>query len=200
MTERIRQKTFKAILHQDIAFFDDSNNSTGVLTSNLSQDAQKIQGISGVTLGTLLQVATNLVGGVIVALVYGWKLALVATSALPILILSGLWRLKIITYFAEKNKKAYEQSAQMACEAVAAIKTVQSLTREQDVLSLYNGLLDIPLRDGFKNAWANTSLYALSQCVNFLVNSLVFWYGGQLVYYFDFYLFDLKRLHMKIMN
>lgn len=47
LTERIRRKTFNAILAQDIAFFDDEQNTVGALTSSLSSDAQKIQGISG---------------------------------------------------------------------------------------------------------------------------------------------------------
>lgn len=165
LTERIRKDVFDTILRQDIAFFDDERNATGILTSNLSTDAQRIQGISGVTIGTIFQVSTNLVGGVIVALIYGWKLALVATAALPILIGAGYWRLKIITYFSDMNKVTYERSAQLACEAVAGIRTVQSLTREKDVLSIYMKMLEEPLRRGVASAWTNTSLYAFSQCV-----------------------------------
>ena len=142
------------------------------------------------TVGTLLQVGTNLVGGVIVSLIYGWKLGLVAVSALPVLILAGMWRLKVITYYAEQSKKAYERSAQVACEAVAAIKTVQSLTRESDVHRAYSALLEKPLKDGYKSAWSNTLLYAFSQSVNFLVNALVFWYGGQLIVYDNY---ELKQ-------
>ncbi|KAL2911614.1 hypothetical protein HK105_208915 [Polyrhizophydium stewartii] len=183
LTERIRKLVFASILRQDIAFFDDEANSTGVLTSNLSTDAQKVQGASGTTLGTILQVSINLIGGIVIALIYGWKLALVATTVLPILIGAGIFRMRILTYFAEKSKKAYERSAQVACEAVAAIRTVQSLTREGQVHEKYLALLEEPLRDGFKNAYLNTMLYAFSQTVNFLVNALVFWYGGRLIAY-----------------
>ncbi|KAH9244648.1 hypothetical protein BASA81_017926 [Batrachochytrium salamandrivorans] len=76
-----------------------------------------------------------------------------------------------LNYFSEKSKRAYERSAQVACEAVAAIRTVQSLTREEQMYQSYRKLLELPLRDGFRNAWSNTLLYALSQTVNFLVNA-----------------------------
>ena len=180
MTERIRKLVFFAILKQDVAFFDEEQNSS---------DAQKIQGITGVSLGTLLQIGTNLVGGMVISLIYGWKLALVGLSILPVLVLAGAFRLKVLTYFAEKSKNAYGRSAQVACESVAAIRTVQSLTRERDVHSKYLSLLEAPLQDGFKNAWTSTLLYAFAQSSNFFVNSLVFWYGGRLIAYEGY---DLK--------
>jgi ATP-binding cassette subfamily B (MDR/TAP) protein 1 len=180
---------FLAILKQDVAFFDDENHATGILTARLSTDAQKIQGLTGVSLGTILQISSTLIGGLVIALIYGWRLALVGMAMLPFLILAGAFRLKVLTYFAEKSKLAYERSAQLACESVAAIKTVQSLTRERDVHAKYMQLLANPLKDGFKNAWTNTLLYALSQSTNFMVNALVFWYGGRLIVE---YTIDLK--------
>lgn len=198
LTERIRNKTFDAILKQDIAFFDNGANTTGSLTSRLSSDAQKIQGISGVTLGTLLTVLTNLIGGIIVALIYGWKLGLVATCCLPVLVFAGAFRIVIITYFSEKARGAYEKSAQVACEAVAAIRTVQSLTKEDHVLGRYTDICIVPMTDGVKSAWTNTLLYALSASANFLINALVFWYGGQLIAYENYSLTQMFTVFIAI--
>ncbi|KAI8910240.1 P-loop containing nucleoside triphosphate hydrolase protein [Gorgonomyces haynaldii] len=181
LTERIRKNVFEKILYQDISFFDDNKNSTGVLTSNLSQDATKVQGVSGATLGTLLQLAATIVGGIIISLVYGWKLALVTIAALPLAVFTGYSRYRIITYFSDMTKEAYERSAQVATEAVSGIKTVQSLTREKAVIAYYDSLLEEPLQNGFKSAYQNTVFYALSSCTNFLVNALTFWYGGTLI-------------------
>jgi ABC-type multidrug transport system fused ATPase/permease subunit len=136
-----------------------------------------------VTLGALLTVFVNLVGGMIVALIFGWKLGLVATCCVPFLVFAGFFRIAIVSYFAEKARGSYEKSAQVACEAVSAIHTVQSLTREDEVQAKYDAILTIPLRDGIKSAWTNTVLYAASQSMNFLVNALVFWYGGNLIAY-----------------
>jgi ABC-type multidrug transport system fused ATPase/permease subunit len=183
LTERIRSLVFTNFLNQDVVFFDQESHTTGALTANLSTDAQKIQGISGVTIGSLLTVLTNLVGGAIVALIFGWKLGLTAIACLPILVFSGFFRIYIITYFAEKAKGAYEKSAQLACEAVAAIRTIQALTRESNVFELYHKIILKPHHDGIKSAYYNTTMYAFSQCVNFLVNALVFWYGGRLIAY-----------------
>nr|KAJ3420233.1 GTPase-activating protein [Polyrhizophydium stewartii] len=151
LTERIRERVFASILRQDVGFFDDEANATGVLTSNLSSDAQKVQAASGTTLGVILQFLATIVGG--------------------------------LKFYAKKSKKAYEQSAQVACEAVAAVRTVQSLTRESQLHMQYLDILKQPMRDGVKNAFLNTLLYAFAQSINFLVMALVFWYGGRLMAY-----------------
>jgi len=51
VTARLRRLSFKAILRQDIEFFDKDENSTGALTSELSDNPQKVNGLAGVTLG-----------------------------------------------------------------------------------------------------------------------------------------------------
>jgi ATP-binding cassette subfamily B (MDR/TAP) protein 1 len=47
----LRTRSFKAILSQDIEFFDKEENSTGALTTGLADNPQKIFGLAGVTLG-----------------------------------------------------------------------------------------------------------------------------------------------------
>ena len=113
LTERIRNTAFESILRQDIAFFDVEQNSTGALTSNLSSDAQKVQGVSGATIGTLLQMLSNLLGSMIISLIYGWKLALVAIAALPLLVFTGAMRIKIIVIIFNRHSLRKETKFRM---------------------------------------------------------------------------------------
>jgi ATP-binding cassette subfamily B (MDR/TAP) protein 1 len=53
----LRDRSFSAILSQDIEFFDREENSTGSLTSGLSSNPQKIFGLAGITLGTYVFVS-----------------------------------------------------------------------------------------------------------------------------------------------
>ncbi|CEP00952.1 hypothetical protein PBRA_008264 [Plasmodiophora brassicae] len=192
LTERIRRRVFAAVLRQDMAFFDRAANTTGALTANLSSDAQRVQGASGSTMATLLQVSTTLVGGIVVSLVYGWKLALVATACLPLLLLANYFRHRIITYFADRTRATYERSSQVACEAVAGIRTVQSLCAEAHVHRQYEAVLRPALRDGYRNARLNTLLYAFTQSVSFVIIALIFWYGGRLIAYEGY---SIKQLY-----
>ena len=84
------------------------------------------------------------------------------------------------------NKKIHEDSAQIACEAAGAIRTVQSLIREDDCLEIYSKSLEEPLRNTNRSAiWSNL-MYALSQSFAFFTIALVFWYGSRLVSYREF--------------
>lgn len=174
---------FWALLHQDIDFYDKDENSVGILTSRLASEAQDIQGASGLTLGSIIQVLITLIGGFVIGLAYGWKLTLVAMISIPVLIIAGYCRMRLLASFAEKSRAAYAKSSRIATEAVAAIKTVQYLTRENDVHQKYIHLLEEPLRDGLRSAWTTTPIFAFSQSANFIVNSLVFYYGGRLIAY-----------------
>ncbi|KAK9719748.1 hypothetical protein K7432_004602, partial [Basidiobolus ranarum] len=181
LTERIRSLSFATMLRQEIGWFDRDHNSTGTLVSALSTDATHVQGVSGSTFGTILQVIVNIIGGFIVGLCYGWKLTLVVMTCVPLLMAAGVIRMKMMNGYQEQTKVAYEHSAQLACEAASSIRTVASLTREKDVCRMYHAELEEPVRAGKKNAFGSSSIFALSQAIVFLANALGFWYGGRLM-------------------
>ncbi|KAG9315784.1 ste6-like protein [Chiua virens] len=181
LTFKLRSLSFRAILRQDIEYFDKEGNSTGSLTSGLSDNPQKISGLAGVTLGAIVQAITTLIGGSIIGLIYAWKPALVGMACIPFLISTGYIRLRVVVLKDQKNKTTHGDSAQLACEAAASIRTVASLTREQDCLRLYSQSLEAPVRHSNKSALWSNMFYALSQSMVFFVIALVFWYGSRLV-------------------
>ncbi|KIM25829.1 hypothetical protein M408DRAFT_73755, partial [Serendipita vermifera MAFF 305830] len=178
---RLRKRVFRAILRQDIAYFDDDKHSTGVLTSSLSQNPERISGLGGVTLGAMFQSCITVIGGSVIGLCYGWKLALVGIACIPFVISAGYVRLRVVVLKDQINKRSHADSAQLACEAAGAIKTVASLTREDDCLRLYSESLEVPLKVSNRSAFNSTFWYSLSQSMVFFVIALVFWYGSRLV-------------------
>ncbi|KZV84576.1 multidrug resistance protein 1 [Exidia glandulosa HHB12029] len=181
LTAKIRKLSFAAMLRQDIEFFDREENGTGSLTARLSENAEKVKGLAGVTLGTILSSLSSIVVGSIVGLAYGWKLALVAIACIPLVLFGGYVQLRVVVLKDEINKKLHEQSAQLACEAAGAIRTVASLVREDDCCNIYSQSLEIPLQQSTRAALRSTALFALTQSVSFWVISLVFYYGSRLV-------------------
>lgn len=181
LTARLRSLSFKAILRQDIAFFDKDENSTGGLTSNLSENPQKVNGLAGITLGAIVQSLATVVGGTILGLVFIWKVALVALACTPLLLSTGYIRLHVVVLKDQANKKAHEDSAQLACEAAGSIRTVAALTREDDCLNIYSKSLEIPLQKSNRSAIWSNALFALSQSFTMFTIALVFWYGAGLV-------------------
>lgn len=181
LVHRARDQAFRTMLRQDIAFFDREENSAGALTSFLSTETTHLAGMSGTTLGTILVVTTTLVAAISLSCAIGWKLALVCTATIPILLACGFFRFWMLAKFQERAKKAYEGSASYACEATSAIRTVASLTREDDVWEHYHQSLVAQGQKSLRSILKSSTLYAASQSFMFLCIGLGFWYGGTLI-------------------
>ncbi|OTB20136.1 hypothetical protein K445DRAFT_51964 [Daldinia sp. EC12] len=196
LIHRVRERAFRSMLRQDVEFFDE--NTAGSLTSFLSTETTHVAGLSGVTLGTLLMVTTTLVSAMVVGLAFGWKLALVCIATVPLLIGCGFFRFYMLAHFQRRSRTAYEKSATYASEAISAIRTVASLTRENDVMSQYRRSLAIQQRASLISVLKSSTLYALSQSLTFLVFALGFWYGGTLIGKQEYTLFQFFIVFMEI--
>lgn len=190
LVHRARDQAFRTMLRQDIAFFDKEENSAGALTSFLSTETTHLAGMSGTTLGTILVVSTTLIAAIVLSCSIGWKLALVCTATIPILLACGFLRFWMLARFQNRAKKSYETSASYACEATAAIRTVASLTREEDVWEHYHQSLVDQGKRSLQSILRSSTLYAASQSLTFLCIALGFWYGGQLIAKHEYNLFQ----------
>ncbi|KAI9744292.1 MAG: GTPase-activating protein [Claussenomyces sp. TS43310] len=178
LIRRVRNRAFRTMLRQDIAFFDKEENTAGALTSFLSTETTHVAGLSGVTLGTILIVLTTLIASCVLSIAIAWKLALVCIATIPILLGCGFFRFWLLAQFERRAKKAYEKSASYACEATSAIRTVASLTREYDVLKHYEDSLNSQAKTSLHSILKSSLLYSASQSLLFLCVALGFWYGG----------------------
>lgn len=198
LVHRVRDRAFRAMLRQDVAFFDKEENTAGALTSFLSTETTHVAGLSGVTLGTLLMMMTTLVAAMVVSLAVGWKLSLVCISTIPILLGCGFFRFWLLAHFQRRSKAAYASSATFASEAISAIRTVASLTREHDVLKLYHDALAAQQRKSLISILKSSALYAASQSFLFLCFALGFWYGGTLIGKYEYSQFQFFLCFMAV--
>lgn len=178
---KIRSLTFLHFLNMDISFFDDEKNSTGSLTQAISKSGQDIEGFGGSTLGQVLNSLSILIAGFIMAIVINWRLGLVCAACIPVLIGCGLLRFSIMTQIEEHAKTSYEMSGMYACEGVAAIRTIASLTREESVLKTYVGHVKSQVKQFRIPLLRSAVIYGLSQGLTPLVMGLSFWYGSTLI-------------------
>ncbi|KAJ7505250.1 P-loop containing nucleoside triphosphate hydrolase protein [Mycena galericulata] len=179
LTNKLRSLSFRAILRQDIEFFDKDENSAGGLTSSLSDNPQKVNGLAGVTLGAIVQSCSTLVAGAIIGLAVIWKVGLIGIACTPFLVSAGYIRL--VSMILNMHEHLTKLALALLARPPPAIRTVASLTREDDCCDLYSRSLEEPLRESNRTAvWSNL-LYALSQSMIFFVIALVFWFGATLV-------------------
>ncbi|BGP48146.1 hypothetical protein JCM10450v2_004018 [Rhodotorula kratochvilovae] len=163
-----------------ISYFDRTENSTGRLTSSVTSWTEKINAFMSGPLGFVLNGIFMIIIGVVIGLCYSWKITLVGAACFPFTMSAGVMMVWLLYAKEENVKESHSASAQMACEAAGAIRTVAALTREEDCCRLYNEELAGPAMHALKTAIHSNVYYSLSQATALWVTALMFWYGIRL--------------------
>ncbi|KAM5474845.1 putative ABC-type xenobiotic transporter [Microsporum ferrugineum] len=182
VSRRHRRELFRNTMKQDIAFFDLEHNATGAICARLLIHASNLNELLGVNSGLILINIVTIISVSVLGIAYGWKLGLVCVfAALPLLLLSGYFRIFLECKLEEDTSTRFASSAAIATEAVSAIRTVSSLTLENKMIQIYRERLDIVAEQSVKALAYTMFWYALTQSITFLAMALGFWYGGKLV-------------------
>ncbi|KAM9216801.1 ATP-binding cassette sub-family B member 5 [Dugong dugon] len=181
LTMRLRHLAFKAMLYQDLAWFDDKENNTGALTTILAVDIAQIQGATGSRLGAIIQNATCMGLSVIVSFIYGWEMTLLILVIAPVLALTGIIETAAMTGFANRDKQELKHAGKIATEAVENIRTIVSLTREKAFEQMYDETLQTQHRNALKKAQIFGSCYAFSHAFVYFSYAAGFRLGAYLI-------------------
>ncbi|XP_062840207.1 ATP-binding cassette sub-family B member 5 isoform X1 [Anolis carolinensis] len=181
LTKRLRSLSFKALLQQEIGWFDDHNNGIGVLLTRLATDASQVKGATGSRLSFIIATAFTLITAIIIAFVHGWQLTLLILGCIPIVAGATAIRLKSVSGHAAKDQKALEEAGRISTEAVENIRTVVSLTREDRFFERYKASLEGPYRYSLKSAPLAGLSYGITTSTNYFINAAVFRFGAWLI-------------------
>ncbi|CAF4920953.1 unnamed protein product, partial [Rotaria socialis] len=86
LTQRVRSKAFTCLLRQEVAYFDEPENSSGALCARLSSDAMALQEMSGTRLSIIVETFSMLAFGISLGFYFSWHLTLIVCVVLPIII------------------------------------------------------------------------------------------------------------------
>ncbi|CAL1280382.1 unnamed protein product [Larinioides sclopetarius] len=181
LTMRLRHESFTNILRQDIAWFDDSRHSSGKLASRLATDIPLVKSAGGVRIGAVISGVVTLVASIIIAFIFGWKLALVLIIFVPILLAAGAVQMKTSKGNQKRDAELMSDASAIASEAIENIKTVQSLTLEERFYERYVRNLVKPFLEMKKNGRIYAFTYAFSQAIMYFTYSAAFRVGAHLV-------------------
>ena len=181
LTLRVRDVSLRTILKQDLAWFSTPGHSPHELMASINMDAGHLSGLSGVIIGTIFSVTTSVIGGIVLAHCVAWKIAIVLLAAVPVMILAGFLRLRVLAKSEARHETAYNAAAAYASEACQNIRTVAALGREAEILREYRSAVQKPYRESFRfNVVSNFTL-AFSLAITYFVYALAYWWGSQQV-------------------
>ncbi|CAG8028388.1 unnamed protein product [Penicillium olsonii] len=164
-----------------MAFFDMPRNSPSALSSNLSKSTNDLAGMGGPVLGGILTFLSTIVAGVVLSLIIGWKLALVCTATIPVVVACGWLRLQVLSTLDSKVRQSGLEAASYAGELVRTVRTVASLGIEEQALVRYQGILESQGAKSLRSILVASALYAASASIVYMCAALAFWYGGTLI-------------------
>ncbi|KAG1939964.1 ATP-dependent translocase ABCB1 [Pimephales promelas] len=181
LTMRLRRQAFKAMIRQEIAWFDDNNNAVGVLTTKLATDASLVKGAAGSRLGLATNTICALGIAIIVAFIHSWQLTLLILACVPFLTAANFIQMRAMAGHTTKDQSALEMSGKISTETVENFKTVVALTREDVFFRKFIDSLNMPYRSSLCKAPIYGVTFALAQAIPYLVNAAIFRFGAWLI-------------------
>ncbi|XP_074317748.1 ABC transporter B family member 11-like [Silene latifolia] len=181
LIRRIRTMCFEKVVNMEIGWFDEPENSSGIIGARLSTDAANVRGLVGDTLGLLVQNIATTIAGLVIGFLANGLLTIIILAMIPLLGCSGYFQLKFVEGFSDDTKRKYEEASQVAKDAVESIRTVASFSAEEKIIQLYEIKCRAPMEAGIKRGLVSGFGFGLSSSLLFCVYAVSFYVGAQLV-------------------
>lgn len=178
-TERMRATLLRAILRQEVGWFDATNG--GELPTVLSEAAVAFQEGTGRRIADGAQALAQFGAGLIIAFTQSWRLSLVLIAGLPLIGGAAAMLGQTMSEAKSATGEQYAQAGGVASEALGSIRTVASLCAERRFIEAYGAFLEQAKRVGIQKSaklgLANGALFSSA----FFIYALAFWYGSRQV-------------------
>ncbi|XP_005041072.1 PREDICTED: ATP-binding cassette sub-family B member 5 isoform X2 [Ficedula albicollis] len=181
LTMRLRSLSFRALLQQEIGWYDDQKNAVGVLLTRLATDASQVKGATGSRLALMTMTVVTLVTAIVVSFVYSWQLTLLVLACIPFVAGANAVNASSMAGHAAEDQKALEEAGRISTETVENIRTVASLTKEEAFYERYVASLNHTYRKSLKKAPFYGFTYGIAQSSEYFINAAAFRFGAWLI-------------------
>lgn len=166
---KYRAKYLKAILGQDVSFFEQDGNASGALTALLATDGDDLQAMFGFSIALIMVFSIDIIACGILSIAVSWRLGLLGVfGCFPVLFLAGYFRMRLDSSAQDRCASNFLESARFGTEAIEAIRTISSLNMEDIVIERYGDRLSKAVVASFGKMTLAMALFTLSDCVDFL--------------------------------
>lgn len=175
----LRRELFRALVNQDIAFFDRSR--VGDLMSRLSSDTAQVQGALTVNISVAIRYILQVLGGIILMAFISPRLTLVIILLVPLLLTASRWWGVRLAKLSRAMQQQLGETAVVAEEALGSIRTVKMFAGSAFEESRYNRALERTLTLGIERSRFAALFSSAMVFVVYSAIALILWYGGNLM-------------------
>ncbi|GJZ33715.1 ABC transporter B family member 15-like protein, partial [Tanacetum coccineum] len=155
---RLRSTYLKAVLRQEVAYFDLNVTSTAEIINSVSSDSLVIQ---------------EVISG---------KRTIVGLPFIILLVIPGLIYGRVLMSLSRKIRDEYNKAGDVAEQAISSVRTVYSYVGENKAITEYSDALQGTLTLGIKQGLAK-GLAIGSNGIAYALWAFLCWYGSKMVMY-----------------
>ncbi|XP_021771128.1 LOW QUALITY PROTEIN: ABC transporter B family member 15-like [Chenopodium quinoa] len=179
---RMRYRYLKAVLRQDVSYFDLHVGSTSEVIVSVSSDSLTIQDVISEKVPNFVMNTSTFFGSYLVAFLLLWKLAIAGLPFIVLLIIPGLLYGRILMGLARKLTLEYNKAGSVVEQAISSLRTVYAFVGENKTMDKFSTALEGSVKLGLKQGLAKGVAIG-SNGLSFAVWAFSTWYGSKLVMY-----------------
>ncbi|KAL6629037.1 hypothetical protein ACP70R_028802 [Stipagrostis hirtigluma subsp. patula] len=179
---RMRARYLRAVLRQDVEYFDLAVGSTSEVITTVSSDSLAVQDVLSEKVPNFVMNCAMFMGSYAVAFALLWRLTLVALPSVLLLIVPGFLYGRVLIGLARRIREQYTRPGAIAQQAISSVRTVYAFAAERSTIARFSAALDESARLGIKQGLAK-GIAVGSNGITFAIYAFAVWYGSRLVMY-----------------
>ncbi|KAM5581522.1 ABC transporter B family member 15-like [Rosa sericea] len=179
---RMRVRYLKAVLRQDVGYFDLHVTSTSEVITSVSSDSLVIQDVLSEKVPNFVMNCSMFLGSYVAAFIMLWRLAIVGFPFVVLLVIPGLIYGRTLMGLARQIRDEYTKAGTIAEQALSSIRTVYAFVGEKKTITEFSAALQGSVKLGLSQGLAK-GLAIGSNGIVFAIWSFMSYYGSRMVMY-----------------
>ena len=179
IVRRLREQYVRAILSQDMAFFDVL--PPGEISTRLSENLITVQNGTSEKVGIFLSSVSYFLTSYIIAFVLLPALAGELVSLIPAFLIVSLVGAHFVSKFSAQMSSHLGNASGIATESLNNVRAVQAFEAQKPLCKLYNSHLHLVRRSGLFRALSAATMLGCLFFVAYSANALAFHSGSRMV-------------------
>ena len=172
----IRQKVFKKIIHQDLAYFDQT--AIGTLTTRTVNDTEAVNDIFSQGLISIIADILTILAIMGIMLYTDWKLTLISLVPFPLLIVATYYFKESVNKSFKRVRNAVSQLNAFAQEHITGMYIVQAFGAEKREFDKFKVINEEHKDANIKSIFAYSVFFPVVEIISALSLGFLIWWGA----------------------